>query len=236
MKDYYKILGLESNASIEQIKNAYRLRAKKFHPDKHKNDKFFEERFIEVREAYCILIDPNKKHRYDNELLKSELNRNESLLKKEQELKKKEAELRQKEYNLHNKQKRRSDFTRGNKKSTSNNEIIYFKEENVFISSKVLKVGYGTVYIKDIECAELLVKSNKGIRILGYLALLIGLITATIYVGIFILIMGLCLIMKSDAYIIRVIFKNDIDQEVVSFERCFAKEVVEKINQSINEN
>lgn len=57
MKEYYKILGLNENASIEEIKKAYRLYASKYHPDKHSGDKFFEERFKEIKDAYEYLIE-----------------------------------------------------------------------------------------------------------------------------------------------------------------------------------
>ncbi len=52
MTDYYKILGLKPDASLEDIKMAYRKLSKKFHPDLNENDKFFEERFLEIQEAY----------------------------------------------------------------------------------------------------------------------------------------------------------------------------------------
>lgn len=52
MTDYYKILGLKPDASLEDIKTAYRKLSKKFHPDFNENDKFFEERFLEIQEAY----------------------------------------------------------------------------------------------------------------------------------------------------------------------------------------
>ena len=65
MKNYYQILGLEWNASFEDIRKAYRTYAAKFHPDKHEGDPFFGERFKEVKEAYEILVDSEKRWRYD---------------------------------------------------------------------------------------------------------------------------------------------------------------------------
>ncbi|MCL2040627.1 MAG: DnaJ domain-containing protein [Bacteroidales bacterium] len=65
MKNYYQVLGLEKNATPEEIKKAYKLYASKFHPDKQHEDKFFEERFKEIKEAYDILSDTGKRNTYD---------------------------------------------------------------------------------------------------------------------------------------------------------------------------
>lgn len=63
--DYYRVLGLDSDASQEDIRKAYRLYASKLHPDKHKGDQFFEERFKEIQEAYEVLSDPTRRAAYD---------------------------------------------------------------------------------------------------------------------------------------------------------------------------
>ena len=64
-KDYYKILGLDKQASADDIKKAYRRLAKKYHPDKNPGDKSAEEKFKEVSEAYEVLKDPEKRKKYD---------------------------------------------------------------------------------------------------------------------------------------------------------------------------
>ena len=60
-KDYYKILGLDKNASAEEIKTAFRKEAHKHHPDKGGN----EEKFKEINEAYQVLGNKEKKQQYD---------------------------------------------------------------------------------------------------------------------------------------------------------------------------
>lgn len=65
-KNYYQILGLQKDATSEEIKKAYKLYAFKFHPDKQDGDKFFEERFKEIKEAYDILSDVDKRKLYDS--------------------------------------------------------------------------------------------------------------------------------------------------------------------------
>lgn len=64
-KDYYEILGVNKNSSIEEIKKAYRKLVKKYHPDKNPNNKSAEEKFKDVQEAYDILSDPKKRSEYD---------------------------------------------------------------------------------------------------------------------------------------------------------------------------
>lgn len=64
-KDYYKILGIERNASREEIKKAYRKLAMQYHPDRNPNNKSAEERFKELNEAYQVLGDPEKRNHYD---------------------------------------------------------------------------------------------------------------------------------------------------------------------------
>ena len=65
-KDYYKILGLDSNkVSADEIKCAYREQAKKYHPDIISEGEFSEERFKDINEAYKVLSDTNARRKYD---------------------------------------------------------------------------------------------------------------------------------------------------------------------------
>ncbi len=64
-KDYYEILGVDKNASQDDIKKAYRTLVKKYHPDLHPNDKEAAEKFKEINEAHEVLSDENKRKQYD---------------------------------------------------------------------------------------------------------------------------------------------------------------------------
>ena len=64
-RDYYEVLGVDRNASANDIKKAYRKLAIQYHPDKNPDNKEAEEKFKEAAEAYSVLSDPDKKARYD---------------------------------------------------------------------------------------------------------------------------------------------------------------------------
>ena len=64
-RDYYEVLGVDRNASANDIKKAYRKLAIQYHPDKNPGDKEAEEKFKEAAEAYSVLSDADKKARYD---------------------------------------------------------------------------------------------------------------------------------------------------------------------------
>ncbi len=63
-RDYYEVLGVEKNASDQEIKSAFRKLAKKYHPDVSKEPDAAE-KFKEAQEAYAVLSDPDKRHQYD---------------------------------------------------------------------------------------------------------------------------------------------------------------------------
>src|SRR3974390_509434 len=64
-RDYYEVLGVNRDASEEEIKKAYRKLAMKHHPDRNPDSKDAEEKFKEAKEAYEILSDGQKRAAYD---------------------------------------------------------------------------------------------------------------------------------------------------------------------------
>ncbi len=64
-RDYYEVLGVDKNASEDEIKKAYRKIAIKYHPDRNPGNKEAEDKFKEAAEAYDVLHDPQKRQQYD---------------------------------------------------------------------------------------------------------------------------------------------------------------------------
>jgi DnaJ-class molecular chaperone len=85
MLNYYKILGIKESSTDEQIKNAYKKLALKWHPDKNKS-KNAETKFQQIVEAYNVLGDVNKRKQYDNDTL-DEINKKSDEIHKKEEIK-----------------------------------------------------------------------------------------------------------------------------------------------------
>lgn len=64
-RDYYEVLEVTKESTVEEIKKAYRKKAIQYHPDKNPGDKEAEEKFKEAAEAYDVLSNPDKRARYD---------------------------------------------------------------------------------------------------------------------------------------------------------------------------
>ncbi|MFP5527237.1 molecular chaperone DnaJ [Peptococcus simiae] len=64
-RDYYEVLGVDKDATDQDIKKAFRKKARKYHPDVNPDDKEAEKRFKEVNDAYETLSDPQKRQQYD---------------------------------------------------------------------------------------------------------------------------------------------------------------------------
>ena len=63
--DYYKVLGVNKNATADEIKSAYRKLARKHHPDLNPNDKEANKKFQQINEANEVLSDPENRKKYD---------------------------------------------------------------------------------------------------------------------------------------------------------------------------
>ncbi|MDL2320247.1 DnaJ domain-containing protein [Alistipes sp. OttesenSCG-928-B03] len=113
IKDYYLILEISINATEEDIKRAFRKLAVKYHPDKNQGDDYFTKKFIEIKEAYDVLSDANKRVEYDI-LYKQYFNQ--------------QSESERKEYNFQQAEKK--------KKEQEQDEKYYYEPFKPFYSNR----------------------------------------------------------------------------------------------------
>lgn len=209
MKDYYQILGIEKNASKAEIKKAFRLYATKFHPDKQKGDKFFEDRFKEIREAYEILIDDSKRKSYDlsyqyntsKDRSSEQYSREYNLKQKEAELKKKEADLLNKEQDLHYEDLLKEKSKRIKKTRELGNEL-YYKSKKIIITGLYISINTDRYLFENYFHAKSIRYVDYGLNITRFtlfglaswcliFSFIVSLLPSVLYIGNILFMLGL---------------------------------------------
>ncbi len=139
MKNYYYILGVKEKASNEEIKKAFRLLSKKFHPDVNSGDKYFEERFKEIQEAYEILIDYSKRKKYD-----------ELLVKQSRQSSNEYTDSNKKKYYDFQEEKKQYEKKKKHEEEKLRNEREEFERQKNGFLKKKSKVGFGKIRFKSV--------------------------------------------------------------------------------------
>ena len=217
MKNYYQILGLESGASNESIKKAYRLRAQKLHPDKHDNDAFFAEQFKELKEAYDVLSDEVKRRNYD-----LSFSRQYNSAKEGQSAKHRTQDL--------------SKPTGAQQKPARvKRQTIYYRDKSVIVNGLEVICVDKTYKLSWYKAAEIKKMRRTISHFWGLASIVAGLLTLNmIYIGIILLYIGFAIIFyRSYALmLVNTLGKNQIFKGSKRRMRKIAK----KINTAIKEN
>lgn len=233
MKDYYQILGIDQNCSKDEVKRAFRLYASKFHPDKQSGDKFFEERFKEIYEAYEILFDDQKRSQYDASIKSSSKNKtaepspnSDYLRKKERDLLVRESELIRKEAEIRLKEQRRTREGRAYSEYELS-KISYLKDSNIDVNGLNVQIG-GQKYLYE---NYLSVKSGvskqlkqdepkKGSLLFGTAGVLflIGLFTSAAGIGLLFIFFGIIIVVIGLIRLVIVGVYNTIKDSVPKYQ------------------
>lgn len=200
IKNYYQILGLESNATKQEIKKAYRLYATKFHPDKQSGDKFFEERFKDIKEAYDTLIDDYSRANYDKQFSQnSNTHINYSNSQNEQDFRRREEEIKRKESELKNENVEQQKNKRIKREKDLINKI-YYKDSTLEVNGLNINFPDKTrLNIFDFDSVSYNKEKKQRTKIgtlllTSYWLIIIGIATIAFYIGFFLIVAGLILI------------------------------------------
>lgn len=177
-KNYYQILGLNPNCSKEDIKKAYKSYAVKFHPDKHNNDPFFEERFKEIKEAYDILINDVERYKYDSTFNKSDFSGKQYRQQENTD----EFNKRQKEKEELEKEKK--------EKVEKKRKTLYYADKNITINGINLFVNNLSYKIDDIDYVIIKKDKSQQSKVYAPIFIVIGILSFAFFIGVFFLVAG----------------------------------------------
>jgi len=195
IKNYYQILGLTDNCSKDDIRKAYRLYAKKFHPDKQDNDSFFEEKFKEIKCAYDILIDDNKRATFDSQYSNSKKEKysnveNDDTI--ESQVKIMARKLREKE-----------------EKEQAKRKIIYYTSKDLILNGLYVYHNKKSYKLVDYDRADIRKNDDSQYGCIGIFMILIGILTVAFFIGIPLILLGIGLLFYKDYFVILISKKGE---------------------------
>jgi curved DNA-binding protein CbpA len=223
IKNYYQILGLQFNASLEEIKKAYRIYATKYHPDKQHNDKFFEERFKEIKEAYDILSNDEKKATYD---LNFDIETNKSSLKNTSSYSSSNSRSAFDEINRELEDKKR--------KADKKRKQIYYTTKEIVLNGLYVNSGGKSYMLSDYDGSTIRKDDNSNFIILGVLLIIIGIITIPFFVGPIFIVLGIYGFFYKDYFV--VLIGREGDEALIKGRKAKMKKICTLINKAIKEN
>ena len=137
MKDYYKILNVNINATNDELKKSFRTLAKKYHPDRNQDDKDALRKFQEVNEAYEVLSNEDSRKKYDNERANFKGNNNNETGKKNSKANNDNKKYQDKSESMENLNKYFESFFGFDGNSNDVNKDKLKKEKNPIDTSKM---------------------------------------------------------------------------------------------------
>ncbi|MDP4239243.1 MAG: DnaJ domain-containing protein [Bacteroidota bacterium] len=234
LKNYYQILGLESNASKIEIKKAYRMYASKFHPDKQNGDKFFEERFKEILEAYEILNDESKRAQYDAKRTsdysstsrdnKHSYSKSESDLKEEKEQKERREKEERKAENIRQKTEKRKQEERRSR--------IYFTSKELSVNGLYVYQDGKSYLLDNYDIATLRRNDNANFIYIGIILIVVGILTIIFFIGTILIAWGIYSLFYKEYFVVLVNEYGDIP--LIKGRKQKMKRIANKINEAIN--
>ncbi len=139
MKDYYKILNISMEATNDEIKKAFRSLAKKYHPDRNKDDKDALRKFQEVNEAYEVLSNETSRKKYDDERSKFNRKNNKDTNKENNNNSRNDKKYQAKGENIENLNKYFESFFGFNANTNDINKDKLKNEKNPIDTSKMFE-------------------------------------------------------------------------------------------------
>jgi len=230
MKNYYQILGLESNASKMEIKKAYKIYATKFHPDKQNGDKFFEERFKEILEAYEILSDDSKRANYDSERIfdyskGASTNNNPSYSESNSDLKK-ERRIRTERIKQENEKREKEE------KFKKRRNKIYYTSKDLSVNGMYIYKDGKSYLLDDYDSIMLRKDDSSNFKFLGIILITVGIFTIAFFIGIFLIAWGIYGLFYKEYIVVLVNEYGDIP--LIKGRKQKMKKIVKKIYQAKN--
>lgn len=227
LKNYYQILGLSSDCNKEDIKKAYRIYATKFHPDKQNSDKFFEERFKEIKEAYDILIDDNKRARFDSQYKASNYSSTSSNTNFDQS-----SYTKSSVNDLLNELERKE---KGKKyKERSKRKKVFYTSKDLVLNGLYVNCGGQSYELIDYDKSALRKDDNSNFVFVGIVTIIIGIITISIFIGTFLLLFGIYLLFYREYFVVLIGKQGDIP--LIKGRKAKMRKISRLINRAIAEN